>query len=42
MCNSYLKKTSEKIGRYYDKCKNTAAPFKAGDLVMLNGKNVRT
>ena len=42
LCNSYLKKTSEKMGRYYDKSKKTAQPFKAGDLVMLNGKNVRT
>ena len=40
--NSYLKKTSETMGRYYDKSKKTAPPFKAGDLVMLNGKNVRT
>ena len=30
------------MGRYYDKSKKTAPPFKAGDLVMLNGKNVRT
>ena len=42
LCNSYLKRTSEKMGRYYDKSKKTAPPFKAGDLVMLNGKNVRT
>ena len=30
------------MGRYYDKSKKTTPPFKAGDLVMLNGKNVRT
>ena len=42
LCNSYLKKTSEKMGRYDDKSKKTAPPFKAGDLVMLNGRNVRT
>ena len=42
MCNSYLKKTSEKITRYYNKSKKTVPPFKVGDLVMLNGKNVRT
>ena len=30
------------MGRYYDKSKKTALPFHAGDLVMLNGKNVRT
>ena len=40
--NSYLIKTSEKMGRYYDKSKKTATPFKAGDLVILNSKNVRT
>ena len=42
LCNSYLKKTSEKMGCYYDKSDKTAPPFKAGDLVMLNGKNVRS
>ena len=42
LCNSYLKKTSEMMGRYYDKSKMTAPPFEASDLVMLNGKNVRT
>ena len=42
LCNSYLKKTSEEMGRYYDKSKKTAPPFKAGDLVMFDGKNVRT
>ena len=42
LCNSYLKKTSEKMGRDYDKYKKTALSFKAGNLVMLNGKNVRT
>ena len=29
------------MGSYYDKSKKTAPPFKAGDLVILNGKNVR-
>ena len=42
LCNLYLNKTSEKMGRYYDKSKKAAPPFKAGNLVMLNGKNVRT
>ena len=28
--------------RYYDKSKEPAPHFKAGDRVMLNGKNVRT
>ena len=42
LCNSYLKKTSEKMGRYYDQSKQTAPPFKAGDLILLIGKNVRT
>ena len=41
LCNSYLKKISEKMGPYYDKFKTTTPPFKAGDLVMLNGNNVR-
>src|SRR5436853_7845957 len=30
------------MGRYYDKSKTAAPQFKAGDLVMLNGKNIRT
>ena len=30
------------MGHYYVKSKKTAPPFKTGDLVMLNGKNVRT
>ena len=42
LCNSYKKKTSETMGRYYDKSKKTASPLKAGYLVMLNGKTVRT
>ena len=42
LCNSYLKMTSEKMGRYYDKSMGSAPPFMAGDLVMLNGNNVRT
>ncbi|HEY4064592.1 MAG TPA: DDE-type integrase/transposase/recombinase, partial [Puia sp.] len=42
LCTEYLKKTAHKMGRYYDKSKTTAPQFKAGDLVMLNGKNIRT
>ena len=42
LCNSYLKKTPEKMGRYYNKSKKTALPFKTGELVMLNGNNIRT
>ena len=42
LCNSYLKIPSVKMGRCYNKSKKTAAPFKAGDLVILNGKNIRT
>ena len=30
------------MGRYYDRSKKTDPPFKAGDLVMLNGKNIKT
>ena len=30
------------MGHYYDRSKQTALLFKAGDLVMLNGKNVIT
>src|SRR5436853_3212518 len=42
LCAEYLKKTAQKMGRYYDKSKTAAPQFKAGDLVMLNGKNIRT
>ena len=30
------------MARYYDMSKKAAPPFKAGNLVLLNGKNVRT
>ena len=42
MCDLYLKKIYETMGRCYDKSKKTTPPFKVGELVMLNGKNVRT
>ena len=42
LCNTYLKKTSQTIGRYLDKSKNIAPPFKSCNLVMSNGKIVRT
>ena len=40
--NSYLKKTSARMGRYYDKSKKSEPPFMVGDQVMLNSKYVRT
>lgn len=37
-----LKHTREQMGRYYDRNKLQAPAFQPGDLVMLNGKNLKT
>jgi transposase InsO family protein len=42
LCRSYLENTKERMGRYYDRSKKAAPLFEPGDLVMLNGKNIRT
>ena len=34
--------TRKHMGKYYDRSRNEAPPYSVGDLVMLNGKNIRT
>jgi hypothetical protein len=42
MCMEGLKETREKMGKYHNKKSKAAPRYKEGDLVMLNGKNLRT
>jgi len=42
LCLSRLVETREKMGRYYDRSHREAPPYAVGDLVMLNGKHIRT
>src|ERR1700712_2354959 len=42
LCASHLKITQERMSRYYDKTKSAPPQYSVGDLVMLNGKNIRT
>ena len=37
-----LEETREHMGKYYDRSRKEAPPYSVGDLVMLNGKNIRT
>ena len=37
-----LEESIEKMKKYYDKKRKSIKPFKKGELVMLNGKNIRT
>jgi hypothetical protein len=37
-----LEKAREAMGRYYDRGRLAAPDYKVGDLVMLNGKNLRS
>jgi hypothetical protein len=41
-CASYLETTREKMSRYYDRSHKEAPPYAVGDLLMLNGKHIRT
>src|SRR5258705_4197428 len=42
LCRSYLEATQARMSRYYDRTRREAPPYGVGDLVMLNGKNIRT
>jgi hypothetical protein len=42
LCASHLKITQERMSRYYDRTKSAPPQYSVGDLVMLNGKNIRT
>ena len=37
----YLKETCKHMGKYYDRSRKEAPLYSVGDLVMLNGKNIR-
>ena len=42
LCVKRLGQTCERMGKYYDRSRKEAPPYSVGDLVMLNGKNIRT
>ena len=42
LCLKHLEETREPMGKYYDRYRKEAPPYSVGDLVMLNGKNIRT
>ena len=37
-----LEESRERMGKYYDRSRKEAPPYSVGDLVMLNGQNIRT
>ena len=41
-CLKHLEETRERIGKYYDRARKEPPPYGVGDLVMLNGKHIRT
>ena len=41
-CVKHLEETRERMGKYYDCSRKEAPSYSVGDLVMLNGKNIRT
>lgn len=41
-CRTNLESSREVMGKYYDRTRLEAPKYKEGDLVMLNGKNLRT
>jgi transposase InsO family protein len=41
-CKAKLEETRERMRKYYDRKSKDAPRYKVGDLVMLNGKNLRT
>ena len=42
LCVKRLEETRERMGKYYDRSRKEAPLYSVGDLVMLNGKNIRT
>ena len=37
-----LVETRERMGKYYDRARKEPPPYGVGDIVMLNGKHIRT
>ena len=42
LCVKGLEETRERMGKYYDRLRKEAPPYSVGDVVMFNGKNIRT
>ena len=42
LCVKRLEETHERTGKYYDCSRKEAPPYHVGDLVILNGKHIRT
>ena len=42
LCVKRVEETRERKEKYYDRSRKEAPPYSVGDLVMLNGKNIRT
>ena len=42
LCLKHLEETRERMGKYYDRARKEPPPYGVGDLVMLNGKHIRT
>ena len=42
LCVKRHEETCQRMGKYYDQSRKEAPPYSVGDLVMLNGKNIRT
>ena len=42
LCVKHLEETRERMGKYYDRSRKEAPGYSVGDLLMLNGKNIRT
>ena len=42
LCVKRLEATCKHMGKYYDRSRKEAPPYSVGDVVMLNGKNIRT
>ena len=42
LCLKHLEETRERMGKYYDRVRKKPPPYDVGDLVMLNGKHIRT
>ena len=42
LCLKCLEETRERMGKYYHRARKEPPPYGVGDLVMLNGKHIRT
>ena len=42
LCIKRLEEARERMGRYYDRTRREAPPYSVGELVVLNGKSIRT